>query len=541
MKSEDNPTPARSSVGLRLALVLLLGLLPVIGFFVYWLETQRREAHDDAAVWIRDKAEEIAVEHRHFLTQVKHTLEIVAVSGSRTIGDPAECRRLLIDVRQRRTWMKDAWIVDGDGRSLCATDPAAPPPALDDEHHERLERDGFAITEVRQDAGDNSHHVVAAMVSGATADTHRVMIETTVDIRSLNDLAGPAGTRSDVLVIALDQKGRVLSHSNDTIGLIGKPVHAHPTIAKLLQFTGVAHLGTLHDDVERILTSITVPEWGSTIIVGIGRDSVLATSQRDLMAALLAMLAILMTTGSMAWVSGTQLLLKPVRQIRDTALSMAGGNFGGRVRIDRGPREVREMGHAFNSMADRLEGMALNDELTGLPNRRVLESHLTRLAQGPHPFAILTIDLDGFKPINDRFGHAAGDDTLQAIANRLADSVKGTGLCARVGGDEFVAVLSGVNAGSLSLRAVALAERIRAAIAAPIFLESGDVTVASSIGIAIRSDRSTDMDALLHSGDRALYAAKAAGRNQAVVFDGTQPEVDLTRRPERPRAQSTAA
>jgi diguanylate cyclase (GGDEF)-like protein len=537
----DSVVSKRSTVAFRLLLVFVVGLLPVIGFFVYWIETERREAHDAAAAWVRDRAEEIAVEHQHFLQQIRHTLEMVAVTGSRTIDEPAECQRLLLDVRQRRGWMKDAWIVDVDGGVLCSTDPASAPPVLDTEHHEALEQSGFAITEVRRDADDNSHHVVAAMLAGRVIGAHRVLIETTVDIGTLNQLDGEAGDRTDALVMTLDRKGRVMAHSNDSIGLIGKAVDSHPTISRLLDFAGAIHIGTLHDDVERILTSVQVPGWGSTIIVGLGRDSVLATSQRDLLAALMAMLAILMTTGGMAWLSGTQLLLRPVREVRDAALSMAQGNFGRRVRSDRGPREVQEMGRAFNSMADRLEGLALNDELTGLPNRRVLESHVASLAKGAQPYALLSIDLDGFKPVNDRFGHAAGDETLKEIARRLMQSVKGTGLCARVGGDEFVGVLSGLDSGSLALRAVALAERIRSAVAAPIRLEDGEVTVASSIGIAVRSDGSADVDTLMQNADRALYAAKAAGRNQVVVFDGTQPEVEVHKRLPRLPAASTAA
>ena len=152
---------------------------------------------------------------------------------------------------------------------------------------------------------------------------------------------------------------------------------------------------------------------------------------------------------------------------------------------------------------------ATHDSLTGLPNRRALEEHVeAHLAEG-RPMALLYVDLDGFKPVNDRHGHAAGDAVLQAIAERLLGCAGPDALVARIGGDEFAVCVPG----ALDDRAAeALAVRVADVIAAPI--DGGRlpgvsevVSVSASVGHA-RSGQGTSADALLAAADEAMYEAK---------------------------------
>jgi diguanylate cyclase (GGDEF)-like protein len=167
---------------------------------------------------------------------------------------------------------------------------------------------------------------------------------------------------------------------------------------------------------------------------------------------------------------------------------------------------------------ERLHHNAFHDELTGLPNRRSLLDELDqrlRAAEG-EPVAVIYIDLDHFKALNDVLGHRAGDRVLVAAADRLATTLRPGDVAARFGGDEFVVVLS---APMSSLGAYAVADRLLKLIAVPVDISGQSVNRTASFGVAVAESACVTADELLARADAALYAAKARGRNQIVVFD----------------------
>ena len=179
---------------------------------------------------------------------------------------------------------------------------------------------------------------------------------------------------------------------------------------------------------------------------------------------------------------------------------------------------------------EQLRHLALHDPLTGLPNRAYLVQHLDALADGntarePRPFALLLLDLDGFKQVNDTLGHPAGDRLLVEVGRRLAQSVRSGDLVARLGGDEFVVVARGAD----ERAALALAERIARELGRPIRLDGHTVTIRPSTGIAIGQPGHHDPHALLRDADIALYRAKALGRGRAVVFEPSMYRETVTR------------
>lgn len=159
---------------------------------------------------------------------------------------------------------------------------------------------------------------------------------------------------------------------------------------------------------------------------------------------------------------------------------------------------------------------AETDPLTGLLNRAGFLQRLeTRLAGGDEPVALLLIDLDGFKPVNDTLGHAAGDVVLQQVAERLRHNVRaGADLVGRLGGDEFVAALVGVRSQD---HADAVAAKIVNALELPVATEAGDAAVGASVGIALSSEHGRDAHELMATADAAMYAAKRAGRKQYLL------------------------
>lgn len=157
-----------------------------------------------------------------------------------------------------------------------------------------------------------------------------------------------------------------------------------------------------------------------------------------------------------------------------------------------------------------LDFAARRDPLTGIANRRAFDEALDGTCAGGGPFALLMLDLDGFKAVNDRFGHAAGDELLRQVADRLGGIVREGDTLARLGGDEFAVIMPGADVRA----AEALAGRTVAAVGLPYVVLGSPAIVGTSVGIEMAIGM-TDAAAMKAAADRALYAAKAAGKGQA--------------------------
>jgi len=164
---------------------------------------------------------------------------------------------------------------------------------------------------------------------------------------------------------------------------------------------------------------------------------------------------------------------------------------------------------------ERLFKLAHHDPLTELPNRAVLRSRIDQLARGTGRASVLILDLDGFKDVNDGFGHSAGDIVLKQVAKRLLGCVRATDIVARLGGDEFALLLLGVGD---YRHACTIADSAIQAIAKPIVLDGQTITVGASVGIAVYPGDSSSADDLLSNADLALYQAKAEGRQCHRIF-----------------------
>ena len=159
------------------------------------------------------------------------------------------------------------------------------------------------------------------------------------------------------------------------------------------------------------------------------------------------------------------------------------------------------------------------DVLSGLPNRgrvrQLLGEALRTAVTGNVPCAIMFLDLDGFKPVNDTFGHPKGDAVLQAVAKRLCDEVASDGHVGRMGGDEFAIVVSDAQS---RVKVEALANRIIAAIAEPYVIDQTEIRIGVSVGCAFGPIDGATVDDLILKADLALYEAKGAGRGVAKYF-----------------------
>jgi two-component system cell cycle response regulator len=177
--------------------------------------------------------------------------------------------------------------------------------------------------------------------------------------------------------------------------------------------------------------------------------------------------------------------------------------------------EVRLLYKELAQYSKQQQALALHDPLTGLPNRRLLEDRIETTLQHASrnhlKAAVMYLDLDGFKAINDTYGHAYGDEILKAVAGRLVGSSRKEDTVARIGGDEFVIVLSQVSGLSDAQEPAAKLVDI---VSEPYFIKDLTLRLSTSIGISIYPDDADNVQALISTADSALYEAKRAGKNR---------------------------
>jgi len=209
------------------------------------------------------------------------------------------------------------------------------------------------------------------------------------------------------------------------------------------------------------------------------------------------------------------------------------GDFSGEYDVcaDRHPDSVTMVGRAYNRVRSQLSSLVLTDALSTCLNRRGLEQHLgqevSRAARNGSELALIALDVDHFKTINDSFGHLAGDSVIQEVGELLRGAARVGDMVARTGGDEFTLLLPDTNAAG----AFRLATRIREDVAGRRFEGiSGRIPVTVSIGIvAVRVVEENIIHDLHSRADEALYAAKDAGRNQVSIWTPNLRAIAVTR------------
>jgi diguanylate cyclase len=193
-------------------------------------------------------------------------------------------------------------------------------------------------------------------------------------------------------------------------------------------------------------------------------------------------------------------------------------------------RYMRRTAAAIAAGESRLRHLAMHDPLCGLPNRiffsERLEAVIEEVRGGTAPAAVFYIDLDHFKDVNDTLGHHVGDELIRNVTLRLSHTLRGGDLVARLGGDEF-AVISSMAGDSEQM--MGLAQRIIGAICAPYIINSQNISIGASIGIAVIDDKCGTATDIMRYADMALYRAKNEGRNRACIYDAAM-DADLSSR-----------
>ncbi|HEX4947155.1 MAG TPA: EAL domain-containing protein, partial [Blastocatellia bacterium] len=193
--------------------------------------------------------------------------------------------------------------------------------------------------------------------------------------------------------------------------------------------------------------------------------------------------------------------------------------------------EQKRISAALKESKERFRHAALHDALTGLPNRTLFAEHLRKAIERTtrdehYIFAVLFLDFDRFKYVNDSLGHTFGDQLLIEISNRLQDCVRQVDTVARFGGDEFAILLDGINSSTLAIH---IAERIQQAMTVPFCIVGHETFLTTSVGIALSTQGYTQPEEVLRDADIAMYRAKDSGKARHEVFDKTMHAQTISR------------
>ena len=462
----------------RLLLALVLAMTPFVALVLVQGAEERRHVSQQARVESRRLVRLLAVDHEQLLADARQLLFVLTNVPAVQRGEDGESARLFRDVLDRYPQYSNLWLARADGTLIASAHPMDLP--IEEEERTLLAEaaSGSAFVQGPLRIATRRRVPSLDLSHGTGRGTALVAV---VELQWLNREAATAELPVGSSVTVWDASGRILLRHPEPERWVGHQDRDADVLEAILAAggTGTAE-ATGVDGVERLygFARLTGRAQGGAVYLAVGVPSEQAfgearrTQRRNL--SFLAVVAALAV--GVAWLAGDRLVVRIVK---------------------------------------RLQHMAETDPLTTLANRRrldqIAERELRRSQRFGRPLTLVMVDIDRFKAINDTYGHVVGDTVLQELARRLRTTAREGDLPARFGGEEFAVLLleSGEQEG---LRA---AERIRSAVAStPFTTSSGPVTVTISAGVAGTTERPTTLAAWFEMADRALYRAKAKGRNR---------------------------
>ncbi len=376
---------------------------------------------------------------------------------------------------------------------------------------------GFIISKQSEKAMDEMHHYVAeAMARNLSNLSTRSFLNR--DLASLYEQIKLAMQEKNILYVkVVDLENKILM--SETLSEVGS-AYAFPVVDK--DNSGISHYTT---STKETVANVTEPimlgkEILGHVVIGYSHAEISATLTQ-LKKKTLTTLLLGLTGAFLITVLIAAMITEPLLKLENIALKIAAGKFDLTKPNGRTHDAFNVLAQSMYNMAKRLELLVYNDPLTGIYNRLLLNirlrEELARSRRHEWPLAMLVVDIDHFKKINDTYGHLVGDEMLIGCSRILSDHIREEDCLARFGGEEFVILapsMTGENAQQL-------AERIRAGMENEKFItRAGGTTIRMtiSIGISIYPDHAGNENELMSQADKALYKAKAQGRNRVCLF-----------------------
>ncbi|MES2581126.1 MAG: diguanylate cyclase [Pseudomonadota bacterium] len=540
---------------LLLVLALAIPLVVMIGLEIV-AQMQQAVAHTKSA--LRTLAKTMASNTGGKIANASQTLERLALRPRVQAVDPANCDPILADLVHLNPDYANVAYTNLDGLIVCSAVPQPGGKLISvgnaPWYKAFLQSRSFTVGEpyLSPITGKWVSVLVAPIWNGQREMVGSVHIP--FDLKSFDPNIPsdylPQGSRYGFF----RDDGVMVWRNLDPEGVIGTRPNAEAA-RRIVELRDGEFESLAIDGITRYFSVVPMPDVGWVAFVGVPATEVYAAAkQRAITAttvALLVLVALVLLALAMA-----RRISEPIVALAKTARAVQGGNSQARAAAGHGPSEVDAVANAFNAMTDSLQAsahtlevevaerklveaqvreVAFHDPLTHLPNRLLLNDRVSQaLAGGARSgvySALMFLDLDNFKPLNDVHGHEVGDYLLIEVADRLTSCVRQIDTVARFGGDEFVVMLTDLHSDPVIARAQtqAVAEKIRALLAAPYLLTithagQPDVLVqhqcTASIGVALFAKPGASQADILKWADAAMYQAKKVG-GDTVVFAGT--------------------
>jgi diguanylate cyclase (GGDEF)-like protein len=471
-------------------------------------------AHERAASLARQGAQA----HTEIITKSQQLLEMIRqIPAVRHVT--TECNATLRGIHDTRPWITLLFVVNRAGHGICGSMDNIQSFDISKRPYfqNALGRREVTVSDVVIGPVSQRPVMVAMLPMFDERDNLDIVVGFGIDLAWTNRIAAEASAKFGGMLVVIDRAGRPMLQAPNPDDGTGKPFYDSALVQQIVSATTPTFEAEDATSADRIFGVARLAETGMTIAVGLKRSEVLEPSDRTFRADLLFLLLVTIGSAAAALLVAELSVLRGVRLLKSATLHLKAGRMGLRVVLPpMVATELHDFAATYNAMTAEFERLAYLDRLTGLPNRRYLERQLTErgsLKRGRE--AVLAIDLDGFKPVNDTHGHAVGDRVLAAVARRINDVVTERGLLARVGGDEFAAIVP-LGDGESRDTACACAEDIRQALKQPVEVDGVAFPVACSIGVAIIPDDASTLAGAFAVADAALYEAKRAGRDRVI-------------------------
>ncbi|MDO8284777.1 MAG: GGDEF domain-containing protein [Rhodoferax sp.] len=538
---------------LLLVLALSVPLISYVGFEIY---AQRQQAVDHTKSALRMLAKTMASNTGDKIASAELTLARLAVRPQVRKVDPQACDSILGDLLALNPDYSNVATTTVQGKVACS---AVVPPG--GKHLDYAQNPAFQhfLKSRRFDVSQpfpspSTGKWVSVLSTPIWNDQHELVggVHIPMDVKAFDPKIPtqhlPDGSRYGFF----RDDGIMVWRNLDPEGVIGKRPDAEAA-RQIVKIRDGEFESLAVDGITRFFSVVPMPEVGWVAFVGVPVSVVYAeANRRALTTAVIALLSITLL-GILA-IAMARWIAQPIAALAHTARLVHRGDLGARA-IVAGPREVQEVANAFNAMTDSLQSasqaleaeiaerkeievqmrdMAFHDPLTGLPNRLLLHDRMSQLmaasVRGGFFGALMFLDLDDFKPLNDTHGHEVGDQLLKEAADRLTRCVRQMDTVARFGGDEFVVMLGELHADRVQSMAQAhsIAEKIRVLLAAPYLLticQEGQTDrlvehrCSASIGVVLFSTGPASQADILKWADAAMYQSKKAGGNTVRFSD----------------------
>ncbi|WP_247875539.1 diguanylate cyclase domain-containing protein [Azospirillum sp. TSH100] len=507
---------------IRLEIFIITAFLPLVGLVLSLYLQQWNADIEHARQRVLMLAEQGASQQADAIARVRETLQTLILIPAVQRHRSEDCGPPLRRVLSIHLWSTGFAVAAPDGRILCRTLLGGSPvtTVADQDYFRRaVATKTFSTSNFRVGRGSGKPLLAAALpILDDDGEVEAVLLAG-LDLKWLGDLSSAAAEAPGTTVTLFDAQGTILAREPGPSPLIGKAMAGHAVTLAIFQADHGIVESAGFEGHPRIIGFATLEDTGGRIAVGVPRDLVLDKVNRKMMWGIAILAGVVATIVVGVWFLLDILVLRGLRDLQQSVTDLSAGRIDSAAKSAANgfrTREIDSAAQAIHDMGATLHGFAYKDQLTALGNRRYLEAKIRELADLPPgrrmTVAALCIDLDDFKPVNDRHGHHVGDAVLAEVGRRLLHCVRDGDEVIRLGGDEFLVCLALPQADWLTPQDVAA--RIIASLSSPIRLQGVEIGIGCSIGMALWPVDDTDFDTVLRYADQALYAAKHNGRGQ---------------------------